>query len=86
MELSLPWAKGSRVAPWQRICLPIQVRSLVREHPLEEELATYSSTLAWEISWTEEPSMLQSLGPCRVGLGLANNNNNTPPPQAGSRC
>ena len=38
------------------------VRSLGREDPLEEEMATRSSVLAWEIPWTEEPGGLQSLG------------------------
>ena len=38
-----------------------QVRSLDWEHPLEEEMATYSSILAWEIPWTEEPGGLQSM-------------------------
>ena len=35
---------------------------LKRLHPLEKERATHSSTLAWEISWTEEPGVLQSKG------------------------
>ena len=39
-----------------------QVQSLVWEDPLEEEMATYSSILAWRIPWTEEPGVLQSLG------------------------
>ena len=43
------------------------VRSLGREHLLEEEMATYSSTLAWKIPWTEEPGRLQSMGLQRVG-------------------
>ena len=43
------------------------VRSLGREDPLEKEMATHSSTLAWKISWTEEPSRLQSVGSQRVG-------------------
>ena len=34
------------------------VRSLGQEDPLEEEMATHSSLLAWEISWTEEPGRL----------------------------
>ena len=34
------------------------VRSLGREDPLEKEMATHSSTLAWKIPWTEEPGML----------------------------
>ena len=38
------------------------VRSLGQEDPLEEELATHSSILAWEIPWTEEPSWLRSMG------------------------
>ena len=39
-----------------------QVRSLGREDPLEDEIATHSSILAWEIPWTEEPGGLQSMG------------------------
>ena len=38
------------------------VRSLGREDPLEKEMATHSSTLVWEIPWTEEPGRLQSMG------------------------
>ena len=38
------------------------VQSLAQEDPLEEEMATHSSILAWEISWTEEPGKLQSMG------------------------
>ena len=38
------------------------VRSLGREDPLEKEMATHSSTIAWEIPWTEEPGGLQSTG------------------------
>ena len=40
----------------------MQVRSLGEEYPLEKEVATHSSILAWEISWTEEPARLQSMG------------------------
>ena len=43
-----------------------QVRSLGREDPLEEGMATHSSILAWRIPWTEEPSRLQSIGLHRV--------------------
>ena len=39
-----------------------QVRPLGREDPLEKEMATHSSTLAWKIPWTEEPGKLQSIG------------------------
>ena len=42
------------------------VRSLGWEDPLEEEMAIHSSILAWEISWTEEPDRLQSMGSQRV--------------------
>ena len=39
-----------------------QVRSLGQEDPLEEEVTTHSSILAWEIPRTEQPGMLQSMG------------------------
>ena len=44
-----------------------QVRSLGREDPLEKEMVTHSSTLAWKIPWIEEPCKLQSMGSQRVG-------------------
>ena len=44
-----------------------RVRSLGREDPLEREMVTHSSTLAWRIPWREEPGMLQSVGSQRVG-------------------
>ena len=44
-----------------------RVRSLGREDPLEKEMATHSSILAWRIPWTEEPGGLQSTGSQRVG-------------------
>ena len=53
--------------------LPMQetrVRSLGREDPLEEGMATHSSVLAWRISRPEEPGGLQSMGPPRVGRDL----------------
>ena len=43
-----------------------QVQSLGQEDPLEKEMATYSSTLAWKNPWTEEPCRLQSMGSQRV--------------------
>ena len=42
------------------------VRSLGQEDPLQKEMATHSSTLAWEIPWMDEPGRLQSLGSQRV--------------------
>ena len=43
------------------------VQSLGRKDPLEEEVVTDSSILAWRIPWTEEPGRLQSTGSQRVG-------------------
>ena len=60
--------RASQVAQWlkkkKKICLPMQetqetkVRSLFQEDPLEAEMATHSSLLAWKIPWTEEPGGL----------------------------
>ena len=44
-----------------------QVQYLGREDPLEKEMATYSSILAWRIPWIEEPGGLQFMGLQRVG-------------------
>jgi len=44
------------------------VRSLGQEDPLEKEMVTHSSTLAWKIPWTEKPGRLQSMGLGRFGL------------------
>ena len=43
------------------------VQSLGQEDPLEKEMATHSSMLAWRIPWTEEPGRLQSMGMQRAG-------------------
>ena len=43
------------------------VQSLGQEDPLEKEMATHSSILAWKIPWTEEPGGLQFMGSQRVG-------------------
>ena len=40
----------------------MQVQSLDGEDPMEKEMATHASILAWEIPWTEEPGKLQSMG------------------------
>ena len=50
-----------------------QVRSLGGEEPLEKELATHYSLLAWRIPWTEEPGGLWSMGSQRVGHNWATN-------------
>ena len=60
---------ASQVAQWYRIHLPMQetwVQSLGGEDPLEEEMKTHSSILAWETPWTEEAGGLQSMGSQRV--------------------
>ena len=44
-----------------------QVQFLGWEDPLEKDMATHSSILAWEIPWTEEPGGIQSMGSQRVG-------------------
>ena len=44
-----------------------QVRSLGWEDSLEKEMAIHSTILAWEISWTQEPGILQSMESQRVG-------------------
>ena len=43
------------------------VRFLGQEDPLEKEMATHSSSLAWRLPWREEPGRLQSMGSQRVG-------------------
>ena len=55
-------SRASQMVRWWRICLPMQetqerwAQSLGQEDPLEEEMSTRSSILAWKIPWTEEPS------------------------------
>ena len=54
------------------------VRSLGREDPLEEEMATHSNILAWEIPWTEESDSLWSMGLQRVRHNWATDHIHTP--------
>ena len=58
-------------SPWNTVLtMPLkhlQIRSLGREDPLEKEMATHSSILAWKIPWMEEPGRLPSMGSKRVG-------------------
>ena len=61
---------ASLVAQWVKNLSAVQetwVQSLGWEDPLEKEMATHSSILAWKISWTEESGGLQSMGSQRVG-------------------
>ena len=60
---------------WRR-CRDLGVQSLGREDPLEEEMATHSSILAWKIPWTEESGRLQYMGHKRVGHDDWELNNN----------
>ena len=59
-----------------------QVRFLSEEDPLEKEITTHSSILAWKTPWTEEPGGLQSTGLQRVGHDLATKRQQ--PPHAGA--
>ena len=73
MDCSLPGSSihgifQARVLEWGAIAfssLPVQetqIPSLGWEDPLEKEMATHSSILAWEVPWTEEPGGLRSMG------------------------
>jgi len=62
--LALPIAQTVKNLPAMQ---ETQVRSLHHENPLEKEIATHSSILAWRIPWTEEPVGLQFMGSQRVG-------------------
>ena len=82
--IALPLLRTSQVAQQQRTCLPMpgkqetRVWSLGREDPLEREMATHSSTLAWKIPCTEELGGLQSMGLRRVGHDWARTHEHTP--------
>ena len=64
----LPWWLSGKEAPCQM--QETQVWPLGWEDPLEKEMATHSSILAWEIPWTEDSDGLQSMGSQRVGHDL----------------
>ena len=65
----MAWAYHLMVQMVER--LPAMLETWVQfpgwEDPLEKEMATHSSILAWRIPWTEEPGGLQSMGSQRVG-------------------
>ena len=61
----MAWRVKHLPAMWET-----QVQSLGQEDPMEKEIATHSSTLAWKIQWMEEPGKLQSMGLQRVTLIL----------------
>ena len=60
--LASPMAQQVKNLPAMQETQQMQVRSLGQGDPLEKEMATHSSILAWETPWTEEPSGLQSMG------------------------
>ena len=62
-----PMAQRVKNLPTMQEAQETLVQSLSWEDPLEEEMATPSSTLAWKILWTEEPGGLESKGSQRVG-------------------
>ena len=67
---AVKWATTSLVAQTVKRLSTMRetrVQSLGREDPLEKEMAIHSSTIAWKISWTEEPGRLQSMESQRVG-------------------
>ena len=70
LQCSAPGAGASLVAQRLKRLPPMRetrIRSLGQEDPLEKEMATHSSILAWRIPWMEKPSRLQSMGSQRVG-------------------
>ena len=71
LNSDLIWTPGASLVAQSVKNLPAAqetwVQSLGWEDPLEKEMATHSSILAWKISWTEEAGGLQSMGSQRVG-------------------
>ena len=61
------WLSSEKNSACQYRSCRCQISSLDWEDPLDREMATHSSILAWEISWTEEPNGLQSIGSQNVG-------------------
>ena len=67
LELGFPSGTGGKEPACQCRRCEMWVWSLGWEDPLEKEMATHSSILAWRIPWTEEPGGLQSMGSQRIG-------------------
>ena len=65
-RLLLAWIPILRIDWKEQTVTLLFIQSLGREDPLEKEMATHSSTLAWKIPWMEEPGRLQSMGSQRV--------------------
>ena len=64
--MGFPGGSGVKNLPAAQELQETWVRSLGREDPLEEDMATHSSILAWRIPWIEEPGGLQFMGSQRV--------------------
>ena len=65
IDVTTLWGRASLIAQSVKNLSAMQearIRFLGWEDPLEQEMATRSSILAWEIPWTEEPGWLQSMG------------------------
>ena len=62
----------AQTVKWPPALWESRVGSLGQEDPLEKEMATHSSILAWRIPWAEKPGRLQSMGTHRVGHDWAN--------------
>ena len=67
LNLGFPGGLDSKASENLPALQATQVQSLGQEDPLEKEMATHSSTLAWKIPWMEKPGGLQSMGLKRVG-------------------
>ena len=71
MKMLISWSASEIAQSQTAKSLPAMretwVRSLGQEDPLEKEITTHSSILAWRIPWTEEPGRLQSMESQRVG-------------------
>ena len=65
--VDLPGGSAVKNLPAMQETQEMWVQSLGWEDPLEEEMATHSSILAWKIPWTEEPDGLQSMEFQRMG-------------------
>ena len=79
VQLGFPGGSAEKNPPAKQ---EMWVLSLGREDPLEKEMATHSSILAWEIPWTEEPGWATVHGVASVGHDLATK----PPSTADSLC
>ena len=63
----IAWCLSGKCPPANAGDLGLIPDSLTQEDPLEKEMATYSSIVAWKIPWTEEPGGLQSMRSQRAG-------------------